>query len=355
MNAYERVQAVIEGRIPDRVPVCLHNFLLASHEADVRMEQYRTDPEAIARVHLQAVEEYGHDCILLDLDTTLLAEAMGARSDATPDEPGHIAAPAITSLEEVGKLKPVDPHRDGRIPVLLEAVRLLAKAAGNDISIRGNCDQAAFSLACLLRGNENFLMDLAEDPDNPAITQLLEVCYQSHLAVHRAVKAAGAHFTSLGDSFCGPDMVSPAMFEQFSRPYEERLVRELAAEGIFTAIHICGNTTRILDSLSGYDYCGFELDYKTDTALAKRTAGARHVLFGNIDPSGVIARGTAEQVREASRRLIGVWKPGGQFILNAGCAIPASTPPENVHALVRAAQEFGRYDHRIAQPRISGI
>jgi len=344
MNAYERVQAVIEGKIPDRVPVCLHNFLLASREAGVRMEQYRTEPEAIARVHLQAVEKYGHDCILLDLDTTLLAEAMGARSDATPDEPGHIAAPAITSLEEVGKLKPVNPHRDGRLPVLLEAVRLLVKAAGKDISIRGNCDQAAFSLACLLRGNEDFLMDLAEDPDNPAITQLLEVCYQSHLALHRAVFAAGAHFTSLGDSFCGPDVVSPAMFEQFSRPYEERLVKELAVEGIFTTIHICGNTTRIVDSLAEYDFCGFELDYKTDMVLAKNTTGARHVLFGNIDPSGVIARGTAEQVREAARKLIGVWKPGGHFILNAGCAIPASTPPENIHALVRAAQEFGQYD-----------
>ena len=286
MNAYERVQAVIEGKIPDRVPVCLHNFLLASREAGVRMEQYRTDREAIARLHLEAVEKYGHDCILLDLRTTLLAEAMGACSGATPDEPGHIAAPTITSLDEVGNLKPVDPHRDGRLPVLLEAVRLLAKAAGKDISIRGNCDQGAFSVACLLRGNEDFLMDLAEDPDNPAI--------------HLAVKAAGAHFTSLGDSFCGPDVVSPAMFEKFSRPYEERLVRELAEQGIFTAIHICGNTSLILDSLARYDYCGFELDYKTDTAVAKKTAGARHALFGNIDPSGGIARGTAEQVREVS-------------------------------------------------------
>jgi hypothetical protein len=45
----------------------------------------------------------------------------------------------------------------------------------------------------------------------------------------------------------------------------------------------------------------------------------------------------------ASREWIGVWKLGGQFILNAGCAIPASIPPENVFALVRAAEEFGQY------------
>ncbi len=344
MNSKQRVDAVIKRRLPDRVPVCLHNFLSAAREAGVTMQQYRTDPEAIARTHLQAVEKYGYDCILIDLDTTMIAEAMGARSDAAADEPGHIAAPAIHSLEELGQLKPVDPARDGRIPVLLEAVRILAKAVGSEISIRGNCDQGPFSLACLLRGNEDFLMDLAEEPDNPDITRLLEICYQSHLAVHRAVAGAGAHFTSLGDSFSGPDVISPAMFEQFSRPFEERLVRDLAADDIFTVIHICGNTTRILESLGAYDFCGFELDYKTDAALAKNTVGKNHVLFGNIDPSGVVARGTAEQVREAASRLIGIWKPGGGFILNAGCAIPAGTPPENIHALVRAAREFGVYE-----------
>ena len=72
--------------------------------------------------------------------------------------------------------------------------------------------------------------------------------------------------------------------------------------------------------------------------LAKKTTGARHVLFGNIDPSGVIARGTAEQVREAAHKLIGVWKPGGHFILNAGCALPASTPSENLRAMIRVAR-----------------
>lgn len=344
MNSLQRVQAVIEGRLPDRVPVCLHNFLLAAHQAGIPLERYRTEPEAIARAHLQAVEEYGHDCILIDLDTTLLAEAMGARAECAPNEPGHIAAPAIRSLEEVDRLQPVNPLRDGRIPVLLEAIRIMAKAVGREVALRGNCDQAAFSLACLLRGNEEFLMDLATDPDNPGIARLLEVCYQSHLATHRAVKQAGAHFTSLGDSFCGPDVVSPAMFARFSRPYEDRLVRELAADGIFTVIHICGNTTGILDALAQFPRCGFELDYKTDARHAKATAGAGHVLFGNIDPSGVIGRGTAAQVRDATQQLIAAWKPGGDFILNAGCAIPASTPPENIRAFVLAAQEFGGYE-----------
>ncbi len=343
MTSKQRVDAVLQGSIPDRVPVCLHNFLLASREAGIPLEQYLSDPAATARAHLHALEKYGHDCILVDLDTTLLAEAMGAVCDTVPGAPGHIAGPAIGGLEDVGRLRVVDPERDGRIPVLLEAIRILVREVGDTVSIRANADQAAFSLAGLLRGTENFLLDLAGEPDNPAIHELLEVCHQSHLAVHRAVMKAGAHFTSLGDSPAGPDVVSPRMFREFARPYHERLVRELAANGIYTVIHICGNTSAILDQLAEYPDCGFELDYKTPAAAVKSSVGVGHVLFGNVDPSAVIGRGNVEQVREACSALIREWKPGGRFVLNAGCAIPECTPPENIAALMECAREFGRY------------
>jgi uroporphyrinogen decarboxylase len=343
MNSLQRVRAVLRGDTPDRVPVCLHNFMMAAREADIPMERYRTDPEAIARAHLTAVEKYGYDCVLIDTDTTMLAEAMGAKSKCAPDEPGRIVTPAILNLEEVGRLSVVNPQTDGRIPGLIEAIRLIAKQTGGEIAIRGNADQAAFSLACLVRGIEDFLAELALEPDNPAIQQLLEVCYQSHLAVHRALFKAGAHFTSMGDSLAGPDVVSPRMFERFALPYQVRLLKDLAAQGIFAVIHICGDTTKILDDLAKYDSCGFELDYKTDAQRAKQTAGSRHVLFGNIDPSGIIARGTPQEVREATRHLIAVWKPGARFVLNAGCAIPPTTPPENIRAMIETAHREGVY------------
>lgn len=343
MTPLERVTAVLAGRTPDRVPVCLHNFLHAVHEAGASMSAYRTDPAVVADVHLEALERYGHDCLCIDLDTTMLAEALGARAECAAGEPGRIVAPAIASLEEVKQLRPVDPNRDGRIGVLLDAIGSLARRVGKRVAIRGNCDQGPFSLACLVRGIQDFLIDLATDADNPAIGQLFEVCYASHLATHRAVKRAGAHFTSFGDSLSGPDVVAPALFARFARPYHRRLLDELAADGIVTALHICGNTTPIFDQLADYPFCGFEIDYKTDAAAAKRSIGARHVLFGNIDPSAVLTHGTRADVEAAARRLIDAWKPGGRFILNAGCAIPATAPADNIRTLVHAADKYGRY------------
>ena len=112
MNSLERVRAVITGQIPDRVPVCLHNFMMAAREAGIPMEKYRADPEAIAQAHLRAWEKYGHDCFYIDTDTTMLAEAMGAKSECALDEPGRIVAPAIHSLAEVDRLKVINPETE---------------------------------------------------------------------------------------------------------------------------------------------------------------------------------------------------------------------------------------------------
>ena len=118
---------------------------------------------------------------------------------------------------------------------------------------------------------------------------------------------------------------------------------QLAAEGIFTVVHTCGDTAKILESLAEYDCCGFEFDHKTDPMAAQHKVGARHVLFGNVDPSAVLALGTPALVRQKTRELISVWKPQGRFVLNSGCALPSSTPPENIRAFIETAHEFGVY------------
>jgi uroporphyrinogen decarboxylase len=163
------------------------------------------------------LEKYGHDCLLIDTDTTMMADAMGAKSACASHAPGRIVAPAIQRLAEVDGLRVVNPETDGRIPAILEGARLLAEQVGHEVAIRGNAVATAFSLACEGRGIEDFLMNLAEDPDDPAIIQLLEVCYQSLRAVQRALAKAGAHLASLGDSLGSPDMVSPQMFYRFPR------------------------------------------------------------------------------------------------------------------------------------------
>jgi uroporphyrinogen-III decarboxylase len=154
----------------------------------------------------------------------------------------------------------------------------------------------------------------------------------------------GAHMTSIGESIAGPDVCAPAVYSQWAWTADRRLVERLAAQDIRLAYHICGDATRIVDEMVDTGAAVLELDYKCDLPAVKQAVAGRATVLGVIDPSGVIARSSPDAVREAVREELAVLAPGGGLILGPGCALPPETPMENLHALVDAAHEFGRYD-----------
>jgi uroporphyrinogen decarboxylase len=65
----------------------------------------------------------------------------------------------------------------------------------------------------------------------------------------------------------------------------------------------------------------------------------RATFTGNLDPTGVLAMGSSREVEAKTRELLSVFADVPRFILNAGCAIPSSTPPANIRAMIRTARE----------------
>ena len=69
MNGYQRITAALSGDFPNKVPVMLHNFMMAACEAGLTMDQFRNDPREMARAFIEAVEKYEYDGIMIDVDT----------------------------------------------------------------------------------------------------------------------------------------------------------------------------------------------------------------------------------------------------------------------------------------------
>ncbi len=80
----------------------------------------------------------------------------------------------------------------------------------------------------------------------------------------------------------------------------------------------------------------------------------RAVFIGNIDPSGVLALGTPELVEAKTRELLAVFADTPRFILNAGCAIPATTPPENLRAMITGSSSAGWLEHTLHRGGVAG-
>ncbi len=337
MNGRQRIAAALAGQRTDRVPVMLHNFMMAAREYGVTMAQFRNDPAVIAGALVASVERYGFDGIVVDVDTATLAGAVGVPVDFPEDMPARARGGCLERLEAIADLEPADVAGDARVQIWLEAVRLIKTEVGDEVSVRGNCDQAPFSLAAMMRGLERWMIDLATGNEQLVI-QLLDYCADATIQFVRLMAATGCDMVSNGDSPAGPDLISPGMYERFALPFEARVVGAAHACGLPYALHICGRTDAILTMMLRTGADAFELDYKTDAAAARHRFGGRATLIGNIDPSGVLALGTPHAVGRATQALLDLFEGSSRLILNAGCAIPAETPAANLKAMIETAR-----------------
>jgi uroporphyrinogen decarboxylase len=340
MNGYQRIMAAFHGRRPDTVPVMLHNFMMAAREAGFTMSQFRREPDVIARSFIDAVERYRYDGIIVDIDTVTLAGAAGVPVDFPEHEPARVRGARLRTLEGVRDLEPIDIARYPGVNVWLEAVTRLKHHFGDEVLIRGNCDQCPFTLASMIRGMDEWLMDLLDRDNHENVHALLEYATGITLQFIRLMTGTGCHMLSNGDSVAGPELVSPAIYRAFALPYARRIVDAAHSEGLPYVLHICGNTASIIDDMIATSSDGLELDYKTDSVLARDRLSDRCVFIGNIDPSGVLALGTPELVERRTHDLLTVFAQTARFVLNAGCAIPPTTPSENIEAMIRVARSF---------------
>ena len=339
MNGYERTMAALRGEQHDRVPVMLHNFMMAAREINVSMSSFRENPKLIAQAFIHAVNKYGYDAVLVDVDTVTLAGSLGVPVDFPENEPARPVRGLLNTLEDFKKLPPPKVENYRYLQNWLEAVRLLRQYFGNEVLIRGNCDQAPFSLAALVRGTDHLMLDIMmEEPQ--LIVELLEYCTEATCQFIRLMSQAGAHMVSNGDSIAGPEMIAPEQYEKLALPYEKIVVSEAHKQGLPYALHICGNTGLILELMLKTNADAFEIDYKTDVNKAYDVLYNKATFIGNIDPSGVIALGTPELVRQKTIELLDIFRKTNRLILNSGCAIPAITPEENIFALIEAAKNY---------------
>ncbi len=340
MTGYERIMCVLNGGIPDRVPMMLHCFVPASEEQGYTQGQYRNSARAIADSHIKFAEKYDMDGMLIDVDTCVEADAIGIPVDYPEQHPARVKGHISIDFDVLKrKITPEKLYNSKRINTILDAVRMIKEEVGGDILIRGNCDQMGFSLAMLAYGMNDFMASLLDEDIENEILELIDRCTDVHIAYHKLMKQAGADITSFGDSSCGPDLISLDMYRRFAKPFHQKLQKEMERENIKTICHICGNTDLILPDLTDIGFAGIEVDYKTNIEKAAELMHGKNVLFGPIDPSGVFYFGTPDVVTKETQQVLDIFK-GKNLVIGSGCALPSGTSEENIRAFANQVKAY---------------
>ncbi len=209
-----------------------------------------------------------------------------------------------------------------------------------------------FEYCGMLRGIENWMMDLAGDPDF-ARALMRKVTDLQLAAVEGLLKEAGDCIDVLvmGDDLAGQDtlLISPGMYRGLIKPFHAEImsaIRRKTKAKIF--YHTDGNIYPLIGDLIEL---GVELLNPVqvsagdmgDTARLKREFGRRLSFCGGIDTQAVLPRGTPAEVRAEVRRRIADLGPGGGYICSAVHCIQPDVPPENVIALFEEALAAGKY------------
>ncbi|MFO7697449.1 MAG: uroporphyrinogen decarboxylase family protein [Anaerolineae bacterium] len=345
MNSMDRTLARLAGEPVDRPPNFDILMQYAAHLIGAPLSRYYQDYRVLCDANMAALEAFGLDIVQTISDPYREAADFGMDIVFPEDSlPLGVDLPLLDPAR-IASLRPIDPSHGRRMNDRLEAVRWLHQRVGGEVPVMGWVE-GAMAEAADLRGLSNLLLDLYDRPE--WVAELLEITGQQAVAFARAQAEAGADIVGLGESVAS--QVSPRVYERLILPWEQRIFDAVREAGAIPRLHICGDTTAILPHMARTGAEIIDLDWMVDlqrAAILYNGYNDTHsipsparwlALSGNQDPVAVMLQGTPEEVYAASLRCLEIMGPRG--FSNAGCEIPLSTPPENMHAQTRAIADY---------------
>ena len=326
MNPRERYVAMIEGRDVDIVP---RLPILMGYAADFIGSDYgafASDYRVRTEANICCAKVFGIDQMNTMSDPYCETQGYGAEIIYVKNGVPRCVRPPFEDALDPGEIKKPDPMTATRMRDRIEAIREYKRRTDSEYSIMGWVEGPAAEAADL-RGLENFLCDMIEEPERSG--ELMDVCVDVGIAFARAQVESGADTIGIGDAICS--QMSVAMYRELVWPREKRLVNAIRAMGAYARLHICGNITHLLSLIAELDVNIVDIDWLVEMRHAREVLGPEKVLAGNLDPASVILRGEPGEIRRRFREIYS--QIGGRYMVNAGCEIPPGTPEENLLAV----------------------
>ena len=204
-----------------------------------------------------------------------------------------------------------------------------------------------FNYAADLCGMENLMV--APYTDEAGYAALMEALTEHMIACNVPLVEGGADAIGIQGHIANARSVSPEYFMTHVYPYEKRLVDAIHACGAFTVYHNCGCARAFYPCYRDLGMTVWETVSEppqgdNDLAEAKRVMGDRVCLLGNLDQVNFLKTATPAVVAGKTREIVEIGKPGGRYLFAASDFLEKGTPLENVKAMLQAAIEVGGYE-----------
>jgi MtaA/CmuA family methyltransferase len=325
------MSAVFGGRQGQRPPVG-NPTSIACHglmdKVGVSFPQAHLDARAMADLALAGRDVLGFDTVMPEYSVVQEAAALGAKvdwgdRDRMPDVK-EFPKSDFTDIEIS-----VDFLEKPSCRVVLDAISILRREVGGQVAIVGKV-MGPWTLSYHMAGTQNFLLALGMG-ETDKIAKMLRQLMPATIAFINAQFSAGADIVVLADHATG-NLVGPYHYEEHLLPIHQEITAQVGGPLI---LHVCGNCADRLELFAKSGVDGYHFEWQVDAREAVNRVGSQISLIGNVNNPRVLFQGTPEDVYKQARFAI----DAGVQIIAPECAIPLSTPLENLRAIVEAAGE----------------
>jgi len=332
LNAKERFIRALNQQVVDQPPmaaVVTGITVEMMEKTGVFWPAAHSDAHQLAMLAASVWEVAGIECIKLPFCMTIEVETFGApmdygTMDTLPTEIGHV----YNHPDEL--VIPEDFFERDRVPIVLEAIRLLRDRYADDVAIVSSI-VGPFALAAKLFGFDNLFPWLITNPDY--VHQILEELSDLAIRYATAQVEAGADAILIGEATCSGDLISGPNYRDFIAPHHKRICEAIPAP---TILHICGDSTGHLPYIADTGATAYSFDEGCDIHQAREHLKGKVALAGYVPTVEFLLQGTSDSVYQASLECLGK----GVDILAPGCSLPQHTKLANIEAMRRAVDDY---------------
>ena len=336
MNSLQRVKRSVAGNTIDLFPVFPEVIAFACETLGITQSNYSLDAHTMSDTLLKVRDLCDFDGIYVSRDNLVLHQAVGGEVVFPEDDEPYSPAPVLNSIKQFNSLPFPAPQESPGMVTVLEAASIVRQRVGDSYYIQANIDSGPFEMAGILRGVQNFLLDLLSEEEQ-LIHKFLSFCTDVVIEYGLAMIDTGVHAIQFGDAVAS--LISPELYKKFVLPYQKKTVDALSMKGCDIWIHICGNSRHIIPFLKSLNIQGFEVDSAVPLSIARELIGSRIALKGNLDTTSILTRDIEDVYRMTQDTIRSCGFHTG-LVVSPGCGVPRMTPLENLRAIVRACRDY---------------
>jgi uroporphyrinogen decarboxylase len=209
----------------------------------------------------------------------------------------------------------------------------LIEEAGH--KIRFSVSRGPLNVASYLMGTTELMLAMMTHPEevHQLIRKITDYLIRSH--DHQKELFPSIDGILILDDIIG--FISEEQFLDIGLPYFKELYhRDLSVK----FLHNDANCMESVQYLPEMEVNLFNMGFETDLNQLKELTGNQVTMLGNIPPRDVLARGSAEEVKEATLSLLNQLNDPSRVIFSCGGGMPPGVSSENITSFLQTVQSF---------------